>query len=102
MVATIGFLSSRKGREGRPIIGVIEPAPVICSQVTTNEPSHHSESLTEVQRFEHWLCSERNRWSIDQHRKGGLFAARRFDKRDAERAWVAAIAALADVQGGSQ
>jgi hypothetical protein len=94
MVTTIGLSSSREGREGRSILTLKrnDPTPTISAQVATNEPPAHS-TISPLDQFEIALCEARNLWSIRQHQRG-FFAGRKLDKRDAERALAAGIAAL--------
>jgi hypothetical protein len=94
MVATIGASSSRNGRS-RPILSLnrTEAAPQICSPVATKEHRQHSPDPDPVQRFEAWLCEQRNEWSIRNHR-GGLAGDRRLSRADADRALGIALQAL--------
>lgn len=68
-----------------------------------SEPANDSRIADPIQRWESWLWSERNAWSVDQHRlpedaddwlHGGAWAKRRLSKADAAELLGLAFAAI--------
>ena len=94
-----GNSSSRKGREGRPILTLMRIGAALQdgSKLPGAEHGNHSEKPSEKQDFETWLWDARNQWDIGR-RRGGLFGAR-LDKAGAEQALQHELAKL---EGGAE
>ncbi|MXO72382.1 hypothetical protein [Alteraurantiacibacter buctensis] len=88
-----GLSSSRKGRRDRAILFPKDRRPPENSQRGSIECQQHSETGSDLQRFEAALWQARNLWSIEQHRNG-LADGRRLSRDAADRALRAGLAAL--------
>ena len=65
-----GNSSSRKGREGRPILTLMRIGAALqdSSKLPGAEHGNHSEKPSEKQDFETWLWAARNQWDISRRR----------------------------------
>lgn len=83
-----GRTSSRKGREGRAILGIARPSET--AQLSGAEQHHFSDGLDDLQLWEADLYVSARRFK-HLRQQSGLFGDRRLSRRDADNALAVAL-----------